>query len=582
MKKWKISALAGIAVSGLLLAGCGKSSSSDDESVSPNKTLTVTVYDDLANYQGIQSGWFGKLVKDKFNIKLKIIAPNVAGGGNTLFDTRSAAGNLGDIVITGAESGRAKNLVKSGLIVDMSKYAKGCKYIKKYKGATDSFNGNVGKKSGDWGIPGSVSSSSPTAASEGIEPTYGPYLRWDYYSKIGYPKINTLEDLLPVLKKMQDVARKENPGKKIYALSLFKDWDSNMMNNAKQPATFYGYDEIGFVLAKADGKEYQDITKSNSQYVRALRFFNKANQMGLVDPESSTQNYDKLYSKYQDGKVLFSFWPWLGESAFNTTANKNAGKGFEMVDVQDMKIFSKGYTPNGSSTFIALGSKAKDKKRIVKFINWLYSPEGVLAGGAQTGGTAGVKGLTWKMQDGKPVLTEFGKKALLDGDAKVPTKWGGGQYKNGVSALNFPAVAPTDKDPNTGYSYSYNAWPSVLAMNNSSLDKDWQAHMGNAQTAMEYLKKNHKLLVAPGSSYIIPDEKSELSTLRGQAKTEIVNSSWKMVFVKNDSTFNSDLKKMQSTLKGLDYKKILNVDLKNAKDQNKARLDVVKQYKNRE
>ena len=55
-----------------------------------------------------------------------------------------------------------------------------------------------------------------------------------------------------------------------------------------------------------------------------------------------------------------------------------------------------------------------------------------------------------------------------------------------------------------------------------------------------------------------------------------------MGFVKTYSTFNSDLKKMQSTLKGLDYKKILNVDLKNAKDQNKARLDVVKQYKNRE
>ena len=134
MKKWKISALAGIAVSGLLLAGCGKSSSSDDESVSPNKTLTVTVYDDLANYQGIQSGWFGKLVKDKFNIKLKIIAPNVAGGGNTLFDTRSAAGNLGDIVITGAESGRAKNLVKSGLIVDMSKIRQGVQVHQEVQG----------------------------------------------------------------------------------------------------------------------------------------------------------------------------------------------------------------------------------------------------------------------------------------------------------------------------------------------------------------------------------------------------------------------------------------------------------------
>ena len=33
----------------------------------------------------------GRIVKDKFNMELNIIAPNVAGGGDTLFQTRSAA-----------------------------------------------------------------------------------------------------------------------------------------------------------------------------------------------------------------------------------------------------------------------------------------------------------------------------------------------------------------------------------------------------------------------------------------------------------------------------------------------------------
>ena len=32
--------------------------------------LTVDVFDSQANYQGIQSGWFAKIVKDKFNICL--------------------------------------------------------------------------------------------------------------------------------------------------------------------------------------------------------------------------------------------------------------------------------------------------------------------------------------------------------------------------------------------------------------------------------------------------------------------------------------------------------------------------------
>lgn len=42
--------------------------------------ITVDVYDEFANYQGIQSGWFAKVVKDRFNMELNIIAPNISGG----------------------------------------------------------------------------------------------------------------------------------------------------------------------------------------------------------------------------------------------------------------------------------------------------------------------------------------------------------------------------------------------------------------------------------------------------------------------------------------------------------------------
>ena len=100
-----------------------------------------------------------------------------------------------------------------------------------------------------------------------------------------------------------------------------------------------------------------------------------------------------MNSKYKNGKVLFSFWPWLGQAAYNTNANKAEGKGFMLAPLKDMKIFSYGAAPRGDKTMIALGSKAKNKQRLVKFINWLYSPEGVYASSNQTGGSAGPKGL---------------------------------------------------------------------------------------------------------------------------------------------------------------------------------------------
>lgn len=570
----------------LLLAGCGNNNSSQSvDTHDDGKMMTVTVYDDLANYQGIEKGWFAKIVKDKFNMKLKIIAPNVAGGGQTLFDSRSAAGNLGDIVITSAGSGRAKRLAKSGLISDMKPYAKNAKYLHKYQSAINSINKQADKSSGMWGIPDAVSSQKPTQPSETIEPTTAPYIRWDYYKKIGYPKVKNMDQLLTVLKKMQDVARKENPGKKIYALSLFKDWDGDTMQNALQPMNFYGKNVVSYTVTDNKDTMMEPVLKKGGEYYKALKFFNKANQMGLVDPESSTQNYDKMFTKYQNGQVLFSFWSYLGNNAFNTAKNMKAGKGFKMLNIQNMKIFSYGATPNGDSTAaMYLGAKAKNKSRIVKFINWLYSPEGAMANAGGVGGNAGPKGMTWTLKDNKPVLTKFGEEALIEkgGDVKVPAKYGTGTFKDGVSALNFKTVLSTDKDPQAGnYPYAYQMWPSVKALANTALDKDWTAHMDGAKTSMDYLKKHNKLAVAPGADYYIPDESSEVSTIHGQVKSKITTDSWKAIFAKNDAQFNSIYDQMLKETDGLGMKKVMQYSNKAAKERAQARKDIVKQYENK-
>ncbi|MDD3261231.1 MAG: ABC transporter substrate-binding protein [Oscillospiraceae bacterium] len=567
-------------------AGCGSSSSSsaaasgstsDTSTNSKYKdTITIDVFDGQANYQGIQAGWFAKVVKDKFNMKLNIIAPNVAGGGDTLFQTRSAAGNLGDLVIMGADSGKLSTMVKANLLMDMTDYIKDEKNLSKYKEAIAETTKLAGK-SGTWAIPSAISSQSADTPSEGLDLTFGPYIRWDIYKKIGYPTMNTLEDLLPVLQKMQAASPKSDSGKKTYGFSLFKDWDGNMMNNAKQPTCFYGYDEMGFALAKADGSDYQSIIDSNSMYTRVLKLFYKANQMGLVDPESTSQNYDTMSSKYKDGQVLYAPWPWLGQSMYNTTEHKKAGKGFMLASIKDMKVFSYGCSPHGSDkNTIAIGSKAKDPQRLADFIDWLYSPEGVETSCAQTASTCGPKGLTWEMKDGKPVLTEFGKKALLgDGTVAMPSGWGGGSWKDGVSQLNYSAIGLVDIDPNSKSTYTYSMWDSVLKDNTTALDTDWQTKMG-AKTTLSYLEKSKQIAVAPGSDFYQPEETSDISTLRNQCKSTIVADSWKMIFAKDEAEFNSYLKDMQTTVKGLGYDQVLAVDMKNAKDQQAARVAIMK------
>ena len=546
-----------------------------DKDWSTAEPITVDVYDGLANYMGIQGGWFAKVVKDKFNMELNIIAPNVAGGGDTLYNTRVAGGELGDLVVVD-KGQQMDELVEGGLLLDASKYRDAMTNLAPFDAAVDKLNEG---KDGVYGFPTSVSSLKPTEPSEGLEPTFGPYLRWDLYADAGYPQIGTLEDLLPVLKSMQDANPKAENGQKAYAISLFKDWDGNMMVTAKQPATLYGYDEMGFVLAKADGSDYQSIVDPSSQYVRALQFYFDANQMGLVDPESTTQNYDTMFSKYQNGQVLLSWWPWLGQSAYNTDGNTKDGKGFELVPMADQQVFSYGAEVYGGKQILGIGSGAEDPARMAAFIDWLYSPEGVNLNSSQTGAAAGPQDLTWELDDaGEPALTDFGKKVFLEGGADVPAEWGGGAYVDGVSTLNVSTVLPKDENPETGFPYNYTYWPSYQEAVANPLTDDWKSKMGDAASTTEYLQANDQLLVAPGSSFTAPADTSEVEAIRSQAKAAIIEHSWKMVFAKDQAEFDSLLADMQKTVDGLGYDTVLEFDMANAKAQNDARVAVAKEF----
>lgn len=579
MKKKLISAVLCTALVVSTLAGCGSKKTENTGSKDGNydKFITVDVYDDFANYQGIQSGWFAKVVKDKFNMELNIIAPNVAGGGDTLYQTRSAAGDLGDLVLINTNNGRLNDVVSAGLVMDATDLMEGKDILENYGDAVTATNTGL-SEDGMYAFPNSVSSDAATDASEGLEPTFGPYIRWDYYKQLGYPEMNNLEDFLDVLEQMQTLARQTEGSDDIYAISLFKDWDDNMMNNAKQIACMYGYDEVGFDLLSADGSSTQSVIDDDSVYIQALKFFYEANQRGLVDPDSTTQNYDTWSAKYTNGKVLYCPWPWVGQNLYNTAENKAAGKGFMFAPVKDMKIFSYGSCPEGdSSRVICIGSNAEDPQRMADFIDWLYSPEGIRLNG-QSNGAAGIEGLTYEINsDGKPELTDFGKEALPNNSVEVPEEYGGGNWKDGVSALNFKPVNLEDIDPDTGEAYDWQTWETTIANNQTELDKDWAEHMG-ASSTMEYVQNNNMIEVAPGSSYSIPEADSNITTVRGQCKSAVVDNSWKMIFASSDSEFASILKDMQTTAKGLGYDDVLEVDEQNAKDWTAARKASAEKY----
>ena len=564
--------LAGAMTAGLI-AGCGSKAGSSGSTDTSNEkypeTLTIDVFDSQANFQGVQTGWFAKIVKDKFNMELNIIAPNVAGGGDTLYQTRSANGNLGDLIITNLDNSRLKDLVTAGLVLDMTDYIGTCEHLMGYEDVIKNAS-SLAETDGIWAVPSEISNQSATEPCEATEPTNAPSIRWDLYGEVGYPEIGTLEDLIPVLGDMQDAARAESGDQNTYAISLFKDWDGDVMQNAGALCALYGYESMGFVMSKADGSEAQSVIDEDGIYVRALRFLYEANQAGIVDPESTTQNFDTLQSKYKDGKVLYSLWPWLGAGQYNTSDNTAAGKGFATATINDMQCLSYGSMPYGKMAVgIMVGSKAKDPQRMVDFIDWLYSPEGIMASAPQTGGSCGPEGLTWEMKDGEPVLTDFGVQAFVDinADLAVPDEWGGGTWKDGVSTLNMKTVGVVDTDPDNGICYNYQRWDDYQQRVATKLSEDWSAQNDGALSAIEELDSKGRLLVLPGTDYATPEYTTDISTIKEQCKQTIVEYSWKMVFASDDADFEAQLAKMQETAKGLGYDEVLAVDKQNSSDK---------------
>ncbi|WP_127529414.1 type 2 periplasmic-binding domain-containing protein [Paenibacillus kobensis] len=550
-----------------------------------SKELTLNVFSTTANYAGEQTGWYGKILKDKFNIKLNIIASNLDGGQNKIA-AMMASGDLGDIVIFGSDKTDYPNAIKGGLLMDMTQNGLLDKYgktiVDNYPKVLEKAKIAFGDGKAVYGLGNKVATDQP-GPSEGKDLTWGPELRWDLYQKIGAPEINTPQDYLPVLKKMQELEPKTENGKKTYAFSLWADWDGNYkMTLAKQFANMYGYDENGATLlyVAADEDKYYEFLSDESWYMKSLKLYYDANQMGLLDPDSMTQKFDDVVGKYKDGRILFSWFPWLGSANYNTQERSAEGKGLATVPFKEEKVYSWGFNQYGGDWIMAIGAKAKQPERIMEFINWLYTPEGaMLSAGDGTAIANGPKGLTWDIgADGKPFVTDFGWKAYADQKGTdIPAEYGGGNFYYGQSQINYSNVAPGITNPETGEPYDHNLWTTSLERNPSKLDQEWRDKM-EALTPKEYFVKNNMIAVAPqgftGKPPIMMDK--ALEQKNAQIGTVIQQYSWRMIFAKDEGQYNKYKQEMLDKVKGLGYDEVLAFSVQKAEELFEARKSVQK------
>lgn len=516
--------------------------------VSHDEELTLEVYDVAANYQGLQSGWYGKILKDKFNIVLNIIAPQVSGDGEALYQTRTASGNLGDIVLL--DNADMLECIDVGLIADMSAEIKSYPNLMRYWEQIEKFNSDIGD--GVWAIPTEMNTNGPTAY---MEDTVGsmPRIPWDFYSELGKPDLNTLDDLLQVLADMQEAHPTNEAGDKAYGMTLWKDWDSTSIENVNQLTKWYGQEVNGSVLIGSD-HSITPLTDKDGAYYKMLHFFFDANQMGIVDPDSATQDWTSANDKMKQKRTYLVWNNWM-QGFTNSPELGEKGANYMGMPIADMTVFQTSDYYYGSGRVFGIGAQVDEetKARIMEFFDWLASPEGC------TVQHAGSEGIIYTVNDdGTYTLTEDGYNRFTS-EIMIPEDQGGGNWTDGNNQVNQWIVQSYDTNPVTGESYVPDLWASYLEKNNTKTNKEWREKFG-AENEVKYLEENGMMSPVPSVNISLAIDTTDIGLIRSQCKTIVCDSSWKAIFATDEAAFDAIWDDMCSQLDGFGWNDLVAFD----------------------
>lgn len=537
----RISKIAGAALvmsAAAMFIGCGKGGSAATggsqadpalvkAGIIPKKTVTLQCYDQLANYSGEQVGWFGQILYDKFNVKINIIPES----GNT-YTTRMESGNLGDLVIWGNDSDDYLDAAEGGMLFDweednlLDEYGP---YIKAHMHQALEKNRGIADTGKIYGFGHGVSSS--TKDLQNFFYTWD--LRFDLYDQLGRPEIKNYDDLADVLAKMKEICPTDDNGQETYGVSLFPDWDGNMVMYVKSLATAYvGWDEFGYGLYDPETGTYHSCLEENGPYLESLKFLNKLYQRGLLDPDSQTQNYDAFAENYKNGTAFWNIFNWMASGAYNTDTHLEAGKGMYPVRPTEASPICYGQSVFGGNRIWSIGASTEYPELCMAILNWLCTPEGFMTS------LYGPKGVTWDYDAiGKTYFTELGRKCNSDQDTPMPAPYSG-KYKDGTFQLNNITWAQDASNPDSkGETYNKDMWASNAVPARTQVEQKWR-DWAHANSPQEYLASG-AYVVAPASTYSERPKSDELTATANQCATAIKTGTWRAMFAKNDAEFTT-------------------------------------------
>ena len=533
----------------ILFVGCGRNGSGNHDALIPLSTVTImsTVGSNAAGHGDAE--WYAAIVREQLGIELDFMHTAGVYMGQ-LVNALLASGDLPDILVLGGLA-TTNNAAATGLLLNLDDYQNQLPNIflnPMFDAPLLFYRENAsGGREGLFAVPSSIGETNSL--------NYNIHLRWDIYQMIGAPPIHTLEDYLPVLRQMMDAYPVTEAGQPVWGISLFSDWDGFAMNMAHWIVSFnYGVDgEYVSTLLETpvDGSGLPvSILCDYSYYKRALQFFFDANQMGVLDPDSITQNWDTLQGKFNEGRVLMSPWQWaiLG---FNILENTDAVdfRGYAPVWADDFTSMIFPDNPVGRDWAMSVSRNARDLDAALRYMNWYFSFEAtdLLMNGPQ--------GVLWDIdQTGLRYRTAEGWRIIRD-DAEMP---GGGRLRRAFHALNILAFSAEVINPAApGQPLGSDYWESTMAFQPTRLEADWRNHNDGYLNMLERGASTGQTIKGHAALNMMPSMPHDMYMLAVRIGEVIRTHSWQMVYADNQESFDAMWRYMQDTAFAMGKQRII-------------------------
>ena len=523
---------------------CENTASDNEPDIAPaNEPVELVVYSQLSGYRGEQKGWFAQVMMERFNVKFTI-----AYDTSEDFQDGVEKGYLGDIIVFGNTGECYEEAIKNGLLLDWEKNGllaeHGAYILENMSKALEHNRSLAPNENKIYGLGHGVATSNDNF--EDVFLTWD--IRWDLYKQLGYPAVNDLTDLTSVLKDMKELCPTDEQGNENYALSLWSDWDSNMVMYVKSMAgAYYGYDEFHLGLYDSDTGTFYDALEENGPYLEMLKYFNILYREGLLDPDSKTQTYEDVCAKTQNGGILFSIFNYAGSLSYNTENHLVQNKYMASLLPAEATPVTYGMSVYGGNRVWTIGANSEHKELCMEIINWLCTPEGMLTF------VYGPKGVIWDYDaEGNTYFTELGKNCYEDRTTILPDEYGGGYYNDGCPQINNLTWNLNAENPDSNRE-TYNAinWKSNVPAASCETEQDWRDYTGTL-TSLEYMKTK-ECVVVPATTYEAPEKSVGLQKAWEQVANCIVSESWNAIYAESDEEFEQVVSKMIAGAKACGY-----------------------------